>query len=114
MGAAYEGPPGSVHGGVSAMILDHLMGETASARHTRVTVTGTLTLRYVQPLPLGPVRMEARIAEVDGRKVTVTAWIAADEPDEADGSPAVEARGLFIIPRWAQEPDAPSGVGSLD
>ena len=44
--------------------------------HTRVTVTGTLTLRYEQPLPLGPVRMEARIAEVDGRKVTVTAWIA--------------------------------------
>ena len=114
LGAAYEGPPGSVHGGVSAMILDHLMGETASARHTRVTVTGTLTLRYVQPLPLGPVRMEARIADVDGRKVTVTAWIAADEPDGSDGSPAVEARGLFIIPRWAQEPDAPSGVGSLD
>lgn len=111
LGAAYEGPPGSVHGGVSAMILDHLLGETASARHTRVTVTGTLTLRYVQPLPLGPVRMEARIASEDGRKVTVTGWLAADEPD---GSPAVEARGLFIVPRWAEEPDAPSGIGSLD
>ncbi|MDZ5619639.1 PaaI family thioesterase [Nocardioides bizhenqiangii] len=111
LGAAYEGPPGSVHGGVSAMILDHLMGETASARHTRVTVTGTLTLRYVQPLPLGPVRMEARIVEVNGRKVTVSGWIAADQPDS---SPAVEATGLFIVPRWAEEPDAPSGIGSLD
>jgi acyl-coenzyme A thioesterase PaaI-like protein len=111
LGASYEGPPGSVHGGVSAMILDHLMGETASARHTRVTVTGTLTLRYVQPVPLGPVRMEARIAAEDGRKVTVTGWIAADE---SGSSPAVEATGLFIIPRWAAEPDAPGGVGSLD
>jgi len=30
LGAAYEGPPGHVHGGVSAMILDHLLGEAAS------------------------------------------------------------------------------------
>lgn len=114
LGAAYEGPPGSVHGGVSAMVMDHLMGETASARHTRVTVTGTLTLRYVQPLPLGPVRMEARITDETDRKVTVTGWIAADDPDHPDAPPAVEATGLFIIPRWAQEPDAPSGIGSLD
>ncbi|PWN03285.1 thioesterase [Nocardioides silvaticus] len=113
LGAAYEGPPGSVHGGVSAMVLDHLMGETASAAHTRVTVTGTLTLRYVNPLPLGPVRMEARITDETDRKVTVTGWIAPDGPD-ADPAPAVEATGLFIIPRWAQEPDAPSGIGSLD
>ncbi|WP_183093506.1 PaaI family thioesterase [Nocardioides stalactiti] len=111
LGAPYEGPPGSVHGGVSAMVLDHLMGETASARHSRVTVTGTLSLRYVQPLPLGPVRMAARIAEEAGRKVTVTAWISADT---ADATPSVEATGLFIVPRWAQEPDAPSGIGSLD
>ncbi|MEZ0577273.1 PaaI family thioesterase [Nocardioides sp. MH1] len=111
LGTPYEGPPGSVHGGVSAMVLDHLMGETASERHTRVTVTGTLTLRYVQPLPLGPVRMAARVSEVSGRKVTVTAWIAADEDD---ATPAVEATGLFITPRWAQEPETPSGIGSLD
>jgi acyl-coenzyme A thioesterase PaaI-like protein len=111
LGPAYEGPPGCVHGGVSAMVLDHLMGETASAGHTRLTVTGTLTLRYVQPLPLGPVRMAARITEEAGRKVVVTASIEVDTPD---ASPAVEATGLFIVPRWAQGPDAPAGVGSLD
>ena len=111
LGTPYEGPPGSVHGGVSAMVLDHLMGETASAQHTRVTVTGTLTLRYVQPLPLGPVRMAAQVTEESGRKVTVTAWIAADNDD---ATPSVEATGLFIVPRWAQEADAPSGIGSLD
>lgn len=111
LGAAYEGPPGSVHGGVSALVLDHLMGETASNAHTRLTVTGTLTLRYLQPLPLGPVRMQARIAGEEGRKVTVTGWIAEDRPD---ATPAVEATGLFIVPRWASEPDVPAGIGSLD
>ncbi|WP_341924515.1 PaaI family thioesterase [Nocardioides psychrotolerans] len=111
LGAAYEGPPGSVHGGVSALLLDHLMGETASAAHTRVTVTGTLTLRYVQPLPLGAVRMEAAVTDESDRKITVTATIREDRDD---ATPAVEAHGLFIIPRWAQQPETPTGIGSLD
>ncbi|SFH89096.1 Acyl-coenzyme A thioesterase PaaI, contains HGG motif [Nocardioides psychrotolerans] len=111
LGAAYEGPPGSVHGGVSALLLDHLMGETASAAHTRVTVTGTLTLRYARPLPLGAVRMEAAVADESDRKITVRATIREDRPG---AEPAVEAHGLFIIPRWAQQPETPPGIGSLD
>ncbi|MCW2801360.1 MAG: uncharacterized protein JWQ70_2832 [Aeromicrobium sp.] len=110
LGVAYEGPPGSVHGGVSALLLDHLMGETASGRHTRLIVTGTLTLRYVHPLPLGRIRMEARITKVDGRKVTVTAHIGPEGGNE----PAVEATGLFIIPRWHNEGAVSAEVGSLD
>ena len=96
LGAAYEGPPGMVHGGVSALLLDHLMGETASNGFTRVTFTGTLTLRYVAPLPLGPVELSARITEDDGRKVTVAASIGTA------GAPAVEATGLFIVPSWSR------------
>lgn len=111
LGAPYEGPPGSVHGGVSALLLDHLMGETASAAHTRLTVTGTLTLRYEQPLPLGRVRMEAAVTEEAGRKITVTATIREDSPD---AEPAVRAHGLFIVPSWAYQPDVPAGIGSLD
>jgi acyl-coenzyme A thioesterase PaaI-like protein len=122
LGAAYEGPPGQVHGGVSAMVLDHLMGETASAGHTRLTVTGTLTLRYLRPLPLGPVHMAARVSEEQGRKVTVTAWIgprsrqARPTGDEARPTEdaAVEATGLFIIPSWAFEYGGQTGIGSLD
>lgn len=113
LGVAYEGPPGCVHGGVSALLLDHLMGETASDRHTRMTVTGTLTLRYEQPLPLGRVRMQARIDRVDGRKVVVLAHIAAAGAD-ADGSAAVTAHGLFIVPRWAQGNPVAADIGSLD
>ena len=104
LGAAYEGPPGMVHGGVSALLLDHLMGETASAGFTRVTMTGTLTLRYVAPLPLGEVRLAAQITEDDGRKVVVTATIGSAE------QVAVEASGLFIVPSWAQPPGSrPAG-----
>jgi hypothetical protein len=51
LGAAYEGPPGHVHGGVSAMILDHVLGATAH-KPGWPAYTGTLTLRYHRPTPL--------------------------------------------------------------
>lgn len=111
LGVAYEGPPGCVHGGVSALLLDHLMGETASAAHTRLIVTGTLTLRYLRPLPLGRIHMQAQITEENGRKITVTAHIG---PDDHGNEPAVEANGLFIIPRWAHDGAVSAEVGSLD
>lgn len=41
LGAAYEGPPGHVHGGVCAMILDHVLGATAHQPDT-AAFTGTL------------------------------------------------------------------------
>ncbi len=95
LGAAYEGPPGLVHGGVAALLLDHLMGETASAGHTRITLTGTLTMHYRRGTPLGPLRLESRIEREEGRKVYVVAHLA-----DADGT-TVEADGVFIVPSWA-------------
>ncbi|MGA8846826.1 MAG: PaaI family thioesterase [Nocardioides sp.] len=94
LGNGYEGPPALVHGGVSALLLDHLMGVTASSMR-KVTVTGTLTLRYTRPLPLGEVWLAGRITADTGRKVTVTAEIGG-----ADGA-AVQAEGLFIVPSWS-------------
>lgn len=91
LGAAYEGPPGLVHGGVSAMLLDHIMGVTASAMR-RTTFTGTLTMRYRRGTPLGPLRLEANIVREEGRKVFVVASIS-----DADGV-TVEADGVFIQP----------------
>jgi acyl-coenzyme A thioesterase PaaI-like protein len=94
LGPAYEGPPGMVHGGVAAMLLDHVMGVAAGVGR-RVTFTGTLTLRYVRATPLGPVRIEARIDREEGRKVFVVATLA--DPDGV----TVEAEGVFIVPSWA-------------
>ena len=76
-----------VHGGVSALLLDHLMGVTASSMK-KLTMTGTLTLRYRRPLLLGHVALAGRVVSDTGRKVTVTAEISG-----ADGA-AIEAEGL--------------------
>lgn len=95
LGAAYEGPPQMVHGGVSALLLDHLMGVTAS-QMKRVTFTGTLTLKYRNPLPLGRVELHGRVSGAEGRKVFVEARI------EGEKGVAVEADGIFIVPVWSE------------
>jgi len=64
-GAAYEGPPGNVHGGVCSLILDHVLGATAH-QPGRPAYTGTLILRYRRRTPLGrPLRVEARVERVE-------------------------------------------------
>ena len=56
MGAAYEGPPGVVHGGMVALLLDQVLG--AAAFYAGVPgMTGTLTIRYRAATRLGPVRL---------------------------------------------------------
>jgi len=93
LGAAYEGPPEHVHGGVCALILDHVLGATAH-RPGRPAYTGTLTLRYRRRTALGrPLRAEARVDRVEGVK-TFSVGHLADE----DGV-TVEAEGIFIHPR---------------
>jgi acyl-coenzyme A thioesterase PaaI-like protein len=103
LGAAYEGPPGLVHGGVTAMVLDHLMGETASGMK-RPTFTGTLTMRYRRGTPLGPLHLEGRIDREEGRKVFVVATIS-----DAEGV-TVEADGVFIEPKQGHTPKGPSSA----
>jgi acyl-coenzyme A thioesterase PaaI-like protein len=95
LGAAYEGPPGHVHGGVAALILDHVLGEAASSAE-RPRLTGTITLRYLRTTRLGPLRAEARIAYTEGVKT-----FAVGHLSDAEGV-TVEAEGVFIQPRWAR------------
>jgi acyl-coenzyme A thioesterase PaaI-like protein len=97
LGALYEGPPGLVHGGVCALILDQMLGEAAAAGKAP-GMTGSLRLRYRRPTPLGDLSAEATIDRVEEIKTTVTGRIL-----DADGEPTVEAEGLFILPRWARE-----------
>jgi uncharacterized protein (TIGR00369 family) len=89
----HEGPPGAVHGGVTAMILDHLLG-TAVAAAGRAGMTGTLTIRYRRPTPYGrPLEATAEVARVEGRKTWAEGRIATP-----GGGVLVEATGLFITP----------------
>lgn len=100
LGAAYEGPPGMAHGGISALILDHLLGEAASGGLTKPRFTGTITLRYLRGTPLGPLHAEAAVEHTEGAKTYARGFIR-----DAQG-PTVEAEGVFITPAWAREPSA--------
>lgn len=93
LGAAYEGPPGTAHGGVCALVLDHVLGATAH-QPDRPAYTGTLTLRYRRPTALGRrLRAEARVDRVDGVKIFAVGHLA-----DQDGV-TVEAEGVFIQPK---------------
>ncbi len=96
LGAAYEGPPGLVHGGVSALILDQLLGEAAAAGGAP-GMTGTLTVRYRRGTPLGDLHLESKTEKIDGYKSFVRGSIS-----DAKGV-TVEAEGIFVLPRWARE-----------
>ncbi len=86
--------PGFVYGGLLASILDcHSMAVAASGLYRgegremdldtppfHRCVTGTLTVRYERPTPLGP-ELEFRgvVDEVVGRKVRVRSWVVVDD-----------------------------------
>lgn len=97
LGAAYEGPPGRVHGGICALVLDHILGEAASEGLIKPRFTGTLTLKYLRGTPLGPLRAEGWIDRTEGIKAFARGQIL-----DADGI-TVEAEGIFIMPAWARE-----------
>ncbi|MEV0590877.1 PaaI family thioesterase [Nonomuraea cavernae] len=89
----HEGPPGLVHGGISAMVLDHLLGQAVAVAGF-ASMTGTLTIRYRAPVPYGrPLVATAEYTRAEGRKTWADGRIAL-----SDGTPLVEATGLFIVP----------------
>lgn len=89
----HEGPPGSVHGGISAMILDHLLGQAVAAAGL-AGMTGTLSVRYRAPVPYGtPLLATAEHTRSEGRKSWAEGRIALP-----DGTVLAEATGLFVTP----------------
>ena len=54
-GAAYEGPPGCVHGGYVAAAFDEVLGSTQSLSGSP-GMTGRLTVHYRKPTPLNTLR----------------------------------------------------------
>jgi hypothetical protein len=97
LGSAYEGPPTRVHGGVSALVLDHMLGEAASEGLSKPRFTGTITVKYLRGTPLGPLHSEAWIERKEGVKVFARGCIS-----DAVGI-TVEAEGVFIEPAWAKD-----------
>ncbi len=96
LGLAYEGPPGYAHGGMSALLLDQLLGATAIAAGLW-GMTVRLETDYRAPVPLRmPLELRARVVEDAGRRTVVTGTIAtAADP----ATVLVEGRGVFVMPR---------------
>lgn len=99
LGLAYEGPPSYVHGGISAMLLDQILGH-AHAANGRPGMTVKLGMRYRRPVPLAtPLRIVGRVLELGGRWTESLATIStADDPDTV----LVEAEGSFVVPNAEQ------------
>ena len=95
LGIAHEGPPGYVHGGMSAMLLDELMGWACYAAGSPA-MTVSLELRYHRPVPLEtPLRVHARVTGTEDRKIRVAGSIStAQDPSVV----LVTADAVFVAP----------------
>ena len=92
LGWAYEGPPGSVHGGFVAALFDQFMG-VAQASGGQPGMTGTLSTRYHRRTPLNTeLHFRGWVEKIEGRKTFVHAEIHAGEVLTAS------CDGVFVQP----------------
>jgi uncharacterized protein (TIGR00369 family) len=96
VGKKHEGPPGLVHGGVVATLLDHVLARSARAAG-HGGLTATLTITYRRPVHLGvPLVLTGELSSVDGRRATATArLVAEDDP----GTTLAEGEAVLIALR---------------
>jgi uncharacterized protein (TIGR00369 family) len=87
----YEGPPGCLHGGIIATLLDEAMSKANRARGV-VAMTRKMDVEYLRPVPSGqPIRIESSVTRSEGRKHWTEAQILNSE-----GELLAKASGLFI------------------
>jgi len=97
-GRETQGPPGHVHGGAMAAVLDEAMGGVCWMNGHR-TVAARISVSFLEMLKLETETIvESRIERVDGRKIYLRATLT-------DGTRRVaESAGLFIVLRELQDP----------
>jgi uncharacterized protein (TIGR00369 family) len=90
----YEGPPGYLHGGIIAALLDEAMSKANRAQGV-TAMTRQMQVEYLRPVPSGAaIRIEGRVTRSEGRKHWAEARIQS-----ADGVVLAQANGLFIAVR---------------
>ncbi|WP_410571176.1 PaaI family thioesterase [Amycolatopsis sp. cmx-4-61] len=79
LGPAHEGPPGRVHGGWVAAVLDHVLGRaTAAAGYPGMTASLTVDYHHGTPYAV-PLTAEGRLVRRDGRKLHATGELKAGD-----------------------------------
>ncbi|OOL33383.1 hypothetical protein GQ85_01825 [Rhodococcus rhodochrous] len=87
-----EGGPAVAHGGWTSAVMDELAGHTLTM-NGEFAVTGTLTVKYLRPVPIGWVLIgRACIDRREGRKVFVRATLEL----AASGAVLAEADAVMI------------------
>ncbi len=90
----HQSYPGIAHGGVSAALLDEVIGRAIMIHHDQETfgVTMDLQVKYRKPVPLGvELKAVARITRDSGRRFAGTGELYLP-----DGSVAVSAEGKYL------------------
>ena len=88
----HEGPPGYIHGGLIATLLDEAMSKLNRPLDV-VAMTRTMQIDYLRPSPLNqPLTLVGRHDHREGRKLYHRA-----ELTNAEGTILAQATGLFIV-----------------
>ncbi len=91
---SFEGPPGFVHGGIIATLLDETMSKSVRAQGV-TAMTRQMEVNYLRPVRSGePIRLEGSLLRSEGRKH----WTEARLID-GNGKILAEGKGLFIAVR---------------
>ena len=98
-----QGPPGCLHGGASAAVMDEVMGLTLWYSGLRV-VTANLSVDYIKPVPLNQlVHIRASLTGKTEKRVLAEGRILLP-----DGSVAVAARGSYAVaPKFFENVEVP-------
>lgn len=98
VGAKVCGHPSIVHGGMTATLLDQVLGiATFVALPKRMCFTANLNMNYRKPLPAGAkVAVRARTTKIDGRKLHASGRVELlSDPNTV----FADANALFIMPK---------------
>jgi hypothetical protein len=92
----YEGADSFVHGGYITAVFDEFLG-VAQLLTGETGMTGSLSTKFYKPTPLDQeLHLEARVMDVNGRKITVTGEMWADDIMTAS------CKCLFVTPKLSE------------
>ncbi|KAF2247344.1 hypothetical protein BU26DRAFT_520530 [Trematosphaeria pertusa] len=95
IGSGIDGGVRRLHGGVTATLLDHVMGTLISYVHGNTSATAELSVKYKEAITTPRVVLcRARIVREAGRWIETVGWI-----EDGEGTVFAEGRGAFVKSR---------------
>ncbi len=88
----HEGPPGHIHGGIIATLMDEVMSKLNRPLGV-IAMTRNMEVDYLRPSPLGrDLTLRGRHIRREGRKIFHEAELQLE-----DGTVLAQAKGVFIV-----------------